>query len=66
METSRTWHYPALIRLCGTTPDWEKKAQHYKDKKDAATALFADDLAASFFEWEKERERPTQHKTAKK
>ena len=28
-------NYPAPIRLCGSTPDWENKAQHYRDKKKA-------------------------------
>ena len=32
----RNCDYPALIRLCGSTPDWENKAQHYKDKKELA------------------------------
>ena len=41
--------HPALIKLCGSTPDWEQKAKNAKDKNDAAAALVADDLAASFF-----------------
>ena len=59
--------YPALIRLCGSTPDWEKKAKHYKDKKKAEEEAAADALAAKFFDWdEKDTKKKQPEKKPKK
>jgi len=44
----------------GTTPDWKKKAQHYKDKKKAEEEDAADKLAAEFFEWDEEDSKKKQ------
>ena len=44
--------YTALIRLCGTTPEWEQKAKNAKDRKKAAEEAAADALAAEFLDWD--------------
>jgi len=61
-----TDYYPALIPLCGSTPDWEKKTQHYRDKKKAEEEAEADKLAASFFEWDEEDSKKKQPEKKKK
>ena len=58
--------YPALIKLCGSTPDWKKKAQHYKDKKKKADTAKADALEESFFEWDEEEIKKKQPEKKKK
>jgi len=58
--------YPALIKLCGSTPDWEKKAQYYTDKKKANAEVAADKLAAEFFEWDEKDSKKKQPEKKKK
>ena len=43
-------NYPALIKLCGPTPDWAIRAKLAKDKKDREDAAEADRLEAVFFD----------------
>jgi len=48
----RKCNYPALIKLCGPTPDWNTRAKLAKDKKDKEDVAEADRLEAKFFDWD--------------
>ena len=48
----RNCNYPALIKLCGSTPAWKHEVKLAKDKKDKADRAEADRLEAVFFDWD--------------
>ena len=48
----RAGNYPALIKLCGSTPAWKHEVKFAKDKKDKDDAAEANRLEAKFFDWD--------------
>ena len=68
----RDGNFPALIKFCGSTPDWTIRATLAKDKKDKADRAEADRLEAAFFDWdengikENSASQPTPPTTKKK
>ena len=48
----RDCNYPALVKLCGSTPARKHEVKLAKDKKDKEDAAEADRLEAKFFDWD--------------